>query len=83
VVVGPGLAGDRERERLAVEHAAVLEHPAAAGQVVEGVGVVEVEALQPERQEQRARDEDECSRRSVFGRLLAQGRIMPRARFLM
>jgi hypothetical protein len=51
--------------------------------VVEGVGVVDVDALQGEREQQRVRDQEQRGRGTSSVRVVAQGRIMPRARFLM
>jgi hypothetical protein len=51
-------ARDRERERLVIEQRVVLEHPAPAGQVIEGVAFAAAEAEEAERKQEKI-DEDE------------------------
>ena len=65
VVVRPVAAGDRERERLVIEQCAVLEHPAPAGKVIEGVAFAAAEAEEAERKEEGIQqDEGQPDRRA-------------------
>jgi hypothetical protein len=53
-VVRPRPARDRERRHLAVQHATVLGHVAAGGQVVEGVAVLALQPVEQRRQQGQA-----------------------------